>query len=366
MNNFRWGFTLIELLIVMSILAILMAMLLPILRLAQRSSERTAAIAVMHKIDTAARLFRNDIGAYPWQRAYADSDSGTMWTNRLGYQLGARIDTSVDLPNLRQDADAVALKYAYDCTTAGVEPSAAVLGTFAFRKADIQHVYSGASDITDVWPNSNYRVATAAVLNRMAAELARVEVFAGNPDVCGLRLADVRDLSGVLISVGRDNSAVKLLAPATPASSAKPGWADDYLLGEIESRYRNGDAILDPWGTPLILVSQIHEGAHFARTYLFSSVVSSCDLSKYSLNRRGRILLVPVDPLTGVALIANPPALPDPSNLRHSDRRMYGALGFEGGIELWSAGPDRQFSWMRDDQRNMDNVPLLPYDKALP
>jgi hypothetical protein len=198
----------------------------------------------------------------------------------------------------------------------------------------------------------------------MAAELARVEVFAGNPEVKGLRLDDIRDPAGVLVSTGRDNSATSLLA--TPASAAKPGFADDYLLGEVEKRYRNGDTMLDAWGMPLILVSQVHEGARFARTYLFRSVIYSCNLRKYSLHRRGRTVLAEVDPLTGAALPANPPALPDPADLRNSDRRVYAAPGFEVDFELWSAGPDRQFAWMRGDARNRDNVPLSAYDKALP
>lgn len=373
----REAFTLIELLVVMAILATLAAMLMPVIGIAKRSSDRSASTAVMHKVDTAARLFRNDIGGYPWQRSYADIDGGEAWTNRLGYQLGQRIDSLVDLPKVRQDADDAALKYRYECTVSGgsvTEPSAATLGVFAFRRADIQRTWwwnAGAwQDVSDnsgnmsVLVNPNERAARAAVLNRMAAELARVEVFAGNPEVKGLHLDDIKNPAGVLISAGRDNSATSLLG--APASAAKPGFADDYLLGEVEKRYRNGDAMLDAWGMPLILVSQVHEGARFARTYLFRSVIYSCDLRKYSLHRRGRTVLAEVDPLTGAALPADPPWLPDPAKLRNSDRRRYAAPGFEVDFELWSAGPDRQFGWMRDDARNRDNVPLSPYDKALP
>lgn len=373
----RMAFTLIELLVVMAILASLAGMLMPIIGLAKRSSERSATTSVMHKLDTAARLFRNDIGAYPWQRSYADIDNGEAWTNRLGYQLGQRIDTLIDLPKVRQDADDAALKYRYECTVSGItvsEPSAAVLGTFAFRRADIQRtwkwnvtVWQDISDNTSTSTglvNPNERYARAALLNRMAAELARVEVFAGNPEVKGLRLADIRNPAGTLIASGRDNSATSLLA--APASAAKPGYADDYLLGEVEKRYRNGDTMLDAWGMPLVFVSQVHEGARFSRTYLFRSVIYSCDLRKYGLHRRGRTILAEIDPLTGAALPADPPALPDPTRLRDSDRRSYAAPGFEVDFELWSAGPDRQFAWMRSDARNLDNVPLTAYDKALP
>ena len=109
----------------------------------------------------------------------------------------------------------------------------------------------------------------------------------------------------------------------------------------------------------------MHEGGRFARTYMFQSVVYSCDLRTYGLHRRGRIALAPIDPLSGTALAATT-GLPDPGNLRHSDRRTYAAPGYEGDFELWSAGPDREFDWMRDDPRNVDNIPCAAYDKALP
>lgn len=374
------AFTLVELLVVMAILATLMGMLMPIVTLAKRSSERTATTAVMHKVDTAARLFRNEIGAYPWQKAYADIDGGETWTNRLAYQLGQDIDTSAsgDLSDVQKDAADAAAKYAYECTVntstgAITEPA---VSTFAFSRAYIQRAWSGTTDMSDslsstnqsLMYGSNSLAATAAVLNRMAAELARVEVFSGNPWVKGLRVDDVIRPDGVVVKAGQDNTATQLITntASTPASKDKPGWAADYLLGELEARFRSNEAILDAWGMPLLFVSQNHEGARFSRTYMFRSVVYSANLRKYGLHRRGRTLLAAVDPITNTALAASPPYLPDPANLRNSDRRFYAAPGYEVDIELWSAGPDRLFGWMRDDPRNRDNVSLSPYDRALP
>lgn len=375
----RRAFTLVELLVVLAILATLMTMLMPIVTMAKRSSERTATTAVMHKVDTAARLFRNEIGAYPWQQSYADIDAGEPWSNRLAYQLGSDIDTVNDLPLVRQDAADAAARYSYECTlsTDGsgnpIANEPATMSVFAFRKADIMRTWSGSGPYTDISDNKNTsnglynpneRAAKAAVLNRMAAELARIEVHAGNIAVSGLHLADLTNPAGTVVATGRDNSGSRLLP--TPASSARPGWANDYLLGEVEARYRNGEAMLDAWGMPLVFVSQVHEGGRFARTYLFSSVVYRMDLRPYQLNRRGRSVLAAIDPATGTALAANPPALPDPATLRHSDRRAYAAPGYDIDFELWSAGPDRLFGWMRDDVRNTDNVPLIRYDRNLP
>jgi len=377
----RDAFTLIELLVVMAILATLMGMLMPMITMAKRSSERTATMAVMGKAETAARLFRNEIGAYPWQQSYADIDAGEAWSNRLAYQLGQVIDTSTggDLDHVRQDVSDAAAKYSYECTLGTdsygnpIANEPASMSVFTFRKSDIMRTWTSSAPYSDISDNKNTssglynpneRAAKAAVLNRMAAELARIEVHAGNAAVKGLKLADIKDPAGTLVATGRDNSGSQLLA--YPASAAKPGWAQDYLMGEVEKRYRSGEALLDAWGMPLIFVSQIHEGGRFARTYLFSSVVYRMDLRSYQLDRRGRSPLTARDPATGAALAADPPWLPDPANLRHSDRRAYAAPGYEIDFELWSAGPDQKFHWMRDDTRNRDNVPLINYDRNLP
>lgn len=374
----RHGFTLVELLVVMAILAALAAMLTPIVTLAKRQSERTATTAVMHKVDTAVRLFRNEVGAYPWQQSYADIDGGESWTNRLGYQLGADIDTVNDLPLVRQDAHDAAGRYGYACSvnlSTGVvtEPSAAALGAFAYRSSRIYRTFAWISpswqDITNNTNSSRATVnpyetlAKSAVLNRIAAELARVHVHAGNPWLTGTRI-EVMTYPNSTSSTLVDHTGAQLLG--SPASAAKAGWAHDYLLGEVDKRHRNGDAILDAWGMPLIYVGRTLEGGRFSRTYLFNSVVYHLPLRMYGLHRRGRTSLERLDPVSGTPLAADPPALPDPTTPIVSDRRFYAAPGFAYDIELWSAGPDRSFAWMRPDPRNRDNVALAPYDRGIP
>ncbi len=378
------AFTLIELLVVLGIILLLAAMLMPMVNGAKRASERSATQVIMHKVDTAVRLFRSEIGAYPYQRDYADIDGGVPWDNRLNYNIGTNIDTVTDLPNVRIDAADAEAQYTY--LTKGSPRAEDLVGppaasVFAFRRADIHpnYYWTGSSTInirdntnTSYPTNPNDRLAMAAMLNRMAGELARLEVFAGNVDVTGVRIADQKTATGTFLSLGRDNSGSKLLpkvggtAGGVIKSDTKPGWANDYLHGELERRYRDGARILDAYGKPLLYFAQVHEGSRFVRTYMFLSVIYSCDLRTYGLQRHGRATLAPIDPLTNAALAADPPALPDPAHPRHSDRRTYAAPGFENDIELWSAGPDRQFHWMRDDARNNDNISLAPYDKGLP
>jgi prepilin-type N-terminal cleavage/methylation domain-containing protein len=367
----RRGFTLVEVLVVVAILMLLMGMLMPVLMIAQRAARKSATLATMHKVDTALRLFKTDMGTYPYQRDYADIDAGEAWTNRLYYHLGADIAVAA-LADVQADAADAAGKYAYDCTKpgGGVQENAPV-SVHAFRKADIVPAWKWNTatlawdTASDPWNNPNERLATATILNRMAQERARLAIFAGDVDVTGLRLQDIRRPDGSLYAAGRDNSAVRLLTAAA-RSDARPGWAADYLHGELEQRWRRGDAILDAYGKPLVYVCQITEGCRHVRSFLFSSGVINLDVRRYGLQRRGRRPLSSIDPFTGAPLSADPPALPDPGDLRRSDRRTYGAPGFDLDIELWSAGPDRGFGWMRNDLRNQDNIPLLPYDRGVP
>lgn len=360
------AFTLVEMLVVLGILALLMGMLMPILMIAQRAARKSATMSVMHKTDTALRLFKNDMGVYPYQRNYADIDAGEAWTNRLAYHLGTEIALT-DIQKLQADAAAVAAKYTYDCTGAGGTTENAPVSVHAFRKSDIHPTWQWNGGM-NTWvvngPGDTSKMAQAVILNRMAQERARLAVFSGNPEVTGLRIADARTPLGALYAAGRDNSATKILT--TNQSGTKPGWADDYLKGELEKRFRDGDAILDAYRRPLIYICQITEGTRHVRSYIFHSGIYSLDVRLYGLQRSGRKVLSATDPLTGVDLVADPPALPDPANLRRSDRRLYAAPGYEAEYELWSAGPDRQFGWMRDDRRNQDNLPLIQYDKALP
>ncbi|MBN8525499.1 MAG: type II secretion system protein [Planctomycetes bacterium] len=386
--NRRAAFTLIELLVAVGVVALLATMLMPVMALAQRSAKRSATVAVMHKVDTAIRLFRGEIGAYPYLLDYDDPRR-----NHLGYAIGSRITTAA-LKDVRDDAAAAEAKYAYDCT--GTTESGTITA-FAFRKANIRPLWKKVSGVWtdlrdaaagtsyDTWnkrTNPNERLATAATLNRMAGELARLEIFAGNVDVAGLVVANGVDGTGAALSpsIGKDNSGSLLLPGSAAKSRGRPGWAEDYLQGELEARYRDTAAdnlngnwrILDAYGNPLVYVSQVHEGGRFSRVHMFTSLVQTLRLRDYGLQRRGRIGLglldaagtTPLDPETNTAL-ATTAGLPDLANRMHSDRRTYAGPGYEYDIELWSAGPDRSFAWMRDDPANRDNIANAPYDRGI-
>ena len=60
MKNQRWGFTLIELLVVIAIIAILAAMLMPVLRRARDEAHRVVCIGNLKQLGIACRLYGNN------------------------------------------------------------------------------------------------------------------------------------------------------------------------------------------------------------------------------------------------------------------------------------------------------------------
>lgn len=325
MTRPKCGFTLIELMIVITVLAVLMGMMMPIVTIANRMAKASATRSVMAKVDVAARLFRADIGAYPYQRTYADPLSGGAapnWSNNLYWHLGTSM-TAAQLAAARADADFAAARY-----------NAVALPPNDFAFGDV-------------------------MLDRMAAERARMMLYSGNLDATGPKTQPYIDVWTKLTVTPPVKPTGKLVPNPTGT-----GWADDYLTGELEKRYISGEQILDAWKKPLLYVCQVTEGAYNAPTIaLFSNNTQS---TWYGMNTLGRTSLAQRDALTGVALIAHATRLPDIANLRHSDRRFYAAPTFEAEFELWSAGPNGLADWMRDSMVNLDNVSLLPYDKRLP
>lgn len=374
----RSAFTLIEVLIVLAVMAILASMAMPVLGVAQRAAKRTATEAVMRRCEVGLRLFHQETGSYPYQLAYADVDAGERPDNRLAWHLATDLSPADQL-DLQADAEAAAAAYTFDCTPPGgsgdaVEPTGTPkLGALAFRSADVTPGTSLAlwrrANINLPWTldgdfsNGAARLATAVTLNRMARERARRAVYAGNLELRGSVVRDSRDPQGNLHQAGVDRSNTKVLTTARTAG--RPGWANDYLAGDLDPKYRDGETILDAFGRPLVYVGQVVEGMR-ARGGVIFGVPTLPILSRdYGLDRQGRRVLHGVDPETGAALSADADTLPDPANLRHSDRRTWAAPGFEDEFELWSTGPDGRWGWMRDDLRNQDNIALLPYDREL-
>jgi prepilin-type N-terminal cleavage/methylation domain-containing protein len=345
------GFTLIELLVVMGILAVLMAVVLPIIGIAQRQARATATRSVMAKVDVALRLFRADIGSYPWQRTYADLAAGAAWTNRLHYHLGTALEASA-LDNLRADIATVTTLYnvvpRYNPTTFGTG--------HAFDARDIDAGGAFGKD------------SAVMMLNRMALERATVAIFSGNIDIEGPQFPLRAYFPGYQNTAyaRRTMPAGKLITPPA-ASSGSPGWGGDYLAGEIPARNRNGEAILDDWGRPLIYVCQAIEGMTSAPIFKVGlGGAYFLRAADFGMLPAGRTTLGPVDRITGAAIVDHATRLPDVTQLRVSDRRYYAAPKLELEFELWSAGPDGRAAWMRDAADNRDNVPFTPYDRDIP
>lgn len=357
----RRGFTMVEMLVVMSVLAVLMGLLMPMLGIARKAARKSASLSVMHKVDTALHLFRGEMGVYPYQLAYADVDAGAAWTNRLYYHVGSNIDP-LDLDKVRQDADTAGSNYDYPLTrlSNGIlqEPS-----TFAsihtYRSGDVIH-----GPRQDLVGYSRFGpIGTAVLLNRLAKERARLAIWSGNIAATGLKLPDQYSGSVQYQPLpGTARAAPTSTTPlvSSPASATKPGWAADYLNGELEKRYISGEAVLDAYKRPLLYVCQVQEGVRPPRSpAMLDDFCTLVDRQAYGFATRGRTTLA--DTLPDAA-----PALPDHTRLRHSDRRAYAGKGFELEFELWSAGPDGKCSWMRDDPRNQDNLPLTNYDRSIP
>jgi prepilin-type N-terminal cleavage/methylation domain-containing protein len=73
------GFTLVELLVVISIIAILAAMLLPALSRGKEQARATVCLNHLHQMGIALRMYVNDTGAYP----EAGGPDNLTWHTRI-------------------------------------------------------------------------------------------------------------------------------------------------------------------------------------------------------------------------------------------------------------------------------------------
>ena len=331
------AFTLIELLVVVSIVAVLASMAMPLVSIAKQNAKASATRSVMARVDSALHQFKADYLVYPYQRRYADVDAGEAPANRLWYHLGTNVGDQ-QRTFITQDMDTAAAQF-YLPRRNGTP------GPLAYLEADFappgnNHYLESLRDYDMAYP-----------VNRIAAERARVSVLSGDVDGTGplihQNLGGTRDLRGTRIV-------------ASPASDTAvgPGWAMDYLAGDLEKTYRDGQQILDGWKHPLIYICQVKPQCRGAAVLSNGWWKVPSDLEDYGFN-------VPARKVLKTSLPADTDFLPDPSNLRHSDRRWYAAPGTEFEFELWSAGRDGRIGWMRDDQRNTDNIPLVDYDRSL-
>jgi prepilin-type N-terminal cleavage/methylation domain-containing protein len=372
------GFTLIELAVVAAIVGLLTGLLMPLLTISQREARRTSSHAVMAKVESSLHQFKNDFKAYPYQLSY--SSDGAPAVNTLAYTLGTDLTPS-NRANVLADMATAAANYQYDCSTSGGGwserlPPVSTQTYISNRnngnsswdqngdpEGDVAPVGSTYNNITKSW-YFTYQSMTysCALLNRMAAERANLLMLIGDITAGGCVMQEV-DGPAPLVHHGRDCSGTPLVA--NPASLSHPGWAQNYLMGEVPASAISGDQILDAWRHPLIYICQVQPGIEPTIAQINNSTVNIDYPSQYGLQPIGRRLLEPLDPATMQPIQGDPATLPDTSNLMHDDMRAWAPPGYELEFELWSAGPDGSFSWWRDDSTNTDNIPCEPYNQRI-
>ena len=137
--------------------------------------------------------------------------------------------------------------------------------------------------------------------------------------------------------------------------------------------------MLDAWGGPLIYVCQASEGmtSSYQAGMGGGATITRFNAADAGLGPIGRTTLAAADSGVVGLLWAGKPlsALPDPANLRRSDRCYYAPPQLELEFELWSAGRDGRFRWLRQGidvdgveagSWNADNVGMMDYDRSLP
>lgn len=397
------GFTLIELLIVMVILAALSGMTMTMISQVKRSSMKSSTLSVEKKVETALRLFKDEYSTYPYQTTYPRLDpnaANQYFPNNLYYHVGTDI-ASGDSDMVLDDVNTAKAEFAYSClfgqwssavsTEAAVQPS-----VFTFTESSVisngsMHVFYNPTTPYTVSATAKSYIAT--LLDRMAMEWVTNAMIAGADNVKGFYIFDQFG------AVVKDTSTLPILSSPESAhtSSGVPGWANDYLGGDIDPHYVKGMDILDAWHNPLIYICQALPGVKGSNSGNVSQPFDSRfyglgpqgfdpttgpvsglnAVKRHILMASGRICLdrnnagdsmpTPADTdAESAAESYNSPAyFPDASNLMQSDMRYYAPLGQETEFELWSAGYDGKFSYIRSDAADGDNICASDLTRAL-
>jgi hypothetical protein len=350
-------------------------MISAILPLSLRHAKRTSTLATMHKVDTALGLFKTEQRVYPWDfylrersaagfnATYPDLDGGEKWSNRLAYHLATDPDTAPGygpgvLAAVRADLVTARSRFGFDlgqdsngngridkADVPTESPASLADAGLTFRTAD-QLPYAYTNGAQPLWngfgpgtpPSQRWQL--PIYLNRLAQVRFGLAVIAGATGVRGPRIGRTNGPNGVVNGV--DRSGTRVLP--NPASAASPGWACDYLGMDLVRSERRGEEILDAWGTPLVYVCQVLPGMAPNLAWPLDSVqLKGVDPAVYGLAATGRL----------------------PTTQRNGDIRTTAARSFVNSYELWSAGYDHAFAWMRDDRRNLDNVAAGPYMRDL-
>lgn len=336
------AFTMIELLVVISIIALLAGMLMPVINLTNRMSRMRNTENLLRKVETALNAFRKEVRVYPFAAAPA-TDAGP-WGNDLGYRLAHDL-TATERDNL--DADLKAASGAY-LNTGGAFIKETDIDQPAYGFASGSTFNNQAISLGD--PNCDkfrwFSDAHCAAINRVASERATVGVLSGN-----VGITRTVPGGGTPPQPWKDGSAL-LSAPKSR------GYCADYLSSDLSKReisyvtsagVQVPEQILDQYGQAVVYLNPVLNGVSaFTQQDNGGGAYETGKLMVvkpfwYKLDARGRT------PTTALA----------------SSCRTTAALAYVLSYELWSAGPDRLFDGQRDSIVNRDNISITRYLKGL-
>lgn len=304
----RHAFTLLELLIVMSLIALLAGMAMPMVATAQRAAKRSNTQSIMRTVENGLGMFRMDIGIYPYH-SHATTAT-TLEPNRLGDVLAWHVS---DAAQATQRANLAADLLVINAANA-VSPQV------------FDNTYIGTW-----YHDPGAKAIVRGTLNKMANERARLAFLAGHVSITG-----ARDATKVLVSA--------------PKSS---GWQHDYLSQDLASRCISGSSILDAYGSPLLYVCKAIPTSR--PVFLPDSAAINDDNQVHMQNQE-----------TVVGSQHGMPAITrDVTASLDSDVRKQAAAAFVATYELWSAGRDGQSAALRNEVVNRDDVLAGPYRNDL-
>jgi len=414
----RHGFTLIELLMVVAIITTLMAMAMPIMGIAARAARRTATEAILNKVEAGLMSYGREMRSFPFQAEYPVVGPSERWqaatfVNRLGHFVATDLPAA-DADKVRADVEAATAAYRYELVLEATPEansgrfamdwgaSEASAGPLAIGAGQVLwEQLTGRGNPVHIWglgdpftmDGNGKRMAlnlpVAMMVNRLFQERARRAMLSGHLAITGTR-AMRPPVNGAYPARAYpaceyDKRGTRVLAAGALQSTAKPGWAVDYLGTDLEPRARRDESIIDAWGNPLVYVHQLNPGIErspFMNSSAWSPVVPF-DTRFYGMRGRpqfpadlvlspaaelgldGRIPLSGEDCGWGGPTPVDPTYFPSVGSLLDSDMRYYAAPAHVRDFELWSAGPDGAFCWRRSDLANRDNIAARRYAKGL-
>ena len=340
------GFTMIELLVVIGIIVILAGLLLPVMTIAGDRAAQNNALALVRKVETGLDQFKAEMGTYPFRQYDDSSDSFGTIDNDLAWRLGSNMTEAEhtalqgDLAKVRRVYSEVIESRDMNDNTMNdlwlamefVNPHAVQFNEVDPRIEETvreQSYNSGPMLTEEINMAKNLHMGVA---NRMAAERASLAILAGNVEVKGI--------------LDREN--VRVVADASSR-----GIALDYLSNELRNEEIRGEAIIDPWGRPLLFNCPVTQGLR--DSYPPSSIIMQGG------NRTAADQAPPASAeYYGLETIGRTAA----TDLSY-DQRVSAAPTYRERYEVWSAGPDGLIHPQRDHVWNRDNIAATDYDAEL-